>query len=41
MSANEYLIDASMFLITAQENQTKRIYDALLSGELKAPESTE
>ena len=30
--------DASMFLITAQENQTKRIYDALLSSELQVPE---
>ena len=29
--------DPSMFLTTAQENQTKRIYDALLSGELQAP----
>ena len=33
--------DASMFLITAQENQTKRIYDALLSGELTAPKGGE
>ena len=29
--------DPSMFLTTAQENQTKRIYDALLSGELPMP----
>ena len=29
--------DASMFLITVQENQTKHIYDALLSGELTVP----
>ena len=29
--------DTSVFLITAQENQTKRIYDALLSGDLPVP----